>query len=175
MQDMQDMWIQSLGGEDALEPWRRKWQPNPVLVPEKPHGRRSLASYSPWGHKEGMRLSMDTTHNKGHSIHLLAFHQTSMTLRVTEIKHPACMNHFLGAFWQRTAGSHRYNGSSLPLGIHFPALLPLGHNKCYLWFLNLSFQSPQANWMSAVSEKLYFLKNSLAFKSQSNTFLRQQN
>ena len=174
MQDTQETRIQYLGGEDALEPWSTKWQPNPVLLPEKPHGRRSLASYSPWGHKEGMRLSMDTTHNKGHSIHLLAFHQTSMTLTVTEIKHPACMNHFLGAFWQRTAGSHTYNGSSLPLRIHFPALLPLDH-KCYLWFLNLSFQSPQANWMSAVSEKLYFLKNSLAFKSQSNTFLRQQN
>ena len=33
-------------------PWRRKWQPTPVLLPGKSHGRRSLISYSPWGHKE---------------------------------------------------------------------------------------------------------------------------
>ena len=32
--------------------WRRKWQPTPVFLPGKPHGQRSLASYSPWGHKE---------------------------------------------------------------------------------------------------------------------------
>ena len=32
--------------------WRRKRQPIPVLLPGKSHGRRSLASYSPWGPKE---------------------------------------------------------------------------------------------------------------------------
>ena len=32
-------------------PWRRTWQPTPVLLPEKSHGQRSLASYSPWGCK----------------------------------------------------------------------------------------------------------------------------
>ena len=33
-------------------PWRRKWQSTPALLPGKPHGRRSLIGYSPWGHKE---------------------------------------------------------------------------------------------------------------------------
>ena len=37
-------------------PWRRKWQPAPVFLPEKSHGQRSLAGYSPWGRKE-----LDTT------------------------------------------------------------------------------------------------------------------
>ena len=32
-------------------PWRSKWQPTPVFLPQKSHGRRSLAGYSPWGHK----------------------------------------------------------------------------------------------------------------------------
>ena len=27
-------------------------KPIPVFLPEKSHGQRSLASYSPWGHKE---------------------------------------------------------------------------------------------------------------------------
>ena len=33
-------------------PWRRKWQPTPVLFPGKSHGQRSLVGYSPWGYKE---------------------------------------------------------------------------------------------------------------------------
>ena len=33
-------------------PWRRKWQLAPILLPGKPHGQRSLAAYSPWGHKK---------------------------------------------------------------------------------------------------------------------------
>ena len=28
--------------------WRRKWQPTPVLLPGKSHGRRSLVGYIPW-------------------------------------------------------------------------------------------------------------------------------
>ena len=31
--------------------WRRKWQPTPVLLPEKFHGRRSLVGYNLWGCK----------------------------------------------------------------------------------------------------------------------------
>ena len=29
--------------------WRRKWQPTPVLLPGKSHGRRNMVGYSPWG------------------------------------------------------------------------------------------------------------------------------
>ena len=36
--------------------WRRKWQPTPVFLPGKSHGRRNLVGYSPWGRKE-----LDTT------------------------------------------------------------------------------------------------------------------
>ena len=32
--------------------WRRKWQPTPVLLPGKSHGRRNVVGYSPWGRKE---------------------------------------------------------------------------------------------------------------------------
>ena len=32
--------------------WRRQWHPTPVLLPVESHGRRSLVSCSPWGHKE---------------------------------------------------------------------------------------------------------------------------
>ena len=63
MQEMQEIRVPSLGGEDApgkgRSPWKRKWLPTPVSLPEKLQGQRSLAGYSPWGHKS--RLS-DCTH-----------------------------------------------------------------------------------------------------------------
>ena len=31
---------------------RRKWQPTPAFLPGESHGPRSLAGYSPWGHKK---------------------------------------------------------------------------------------------------------------------------
>ena len=46
------MWetqVLSQGWEDPLE---RKWQPTPVLLPEKSHGQRSLVGHSPRGGKE---------------------------------------------------------------------------------------------------------------------------
>ena len=33
-------------------PWRRKRLPAPVFLPGESHGQRTLAGYSPWGHKE---------------------------------------------------------------------------------------------------------------------------
>ena len=42
--------------------WRGKWQPNPVFVPRKSHGHRSLVGYSPWDGKE-----LDTTEWLTHS------------------------------------------------------------------------------------------------------------
>ena len=40
-----DPWVRKIS-------WRRKWQPTPVLLPGEFHWQRSLAGYSPWGHKE---------------------------------------------------------------------------------------------------------------------------
>ena len=42
-------WFDPWGGKI---PWRRKWQPTPVLLPGKVHGQRRLAGYRPWGGKE---------------------------------------------------------------------------------------------------------------------------
>ena len=33
-------------------PREANWQPTPVLLPGKSHGRRSLVGYSPWGCKK---------------------------------------------------------------------------------------------------------------------------
>ena len=41
-------------------PWRKKWQPTPVFLPGEFQGQRSLASYSPRGHKES-EMTLITT------------------------------------------------------------------------------------------------------------------
>ena len=55
-------------------PWRRKWQPTPVLLPGKFHGWRYLVGYNPWGLKESdmteqlhfcRNISCKDEHNKG--------------------------------------------------------------------------------------------------------------
>ena len=40
-----DPWVRKM-------PWRRAWQPTPAFLPGQFHGQRSLAGYSPWGHRE---------------------------------------------------------------------------------------------------------------------------
>ena len=63
------MWktqVLSLGQED---PWRRKWQPTPVLLPGKSPGQRSLVGYSPWGRKES-----DTTERLNIHFHFQSHH-----------------------------------------------------------------------------------------------------
>ena len=59
-------------------PWRRKWQPPPVLLPGKSHGRRNLVGYSPWGRRVGhdwatslSLSSVSTTLFLKKSLHLL--------------------------------------------------------------------------------------------------------
>ena len=46
---MQETWVQSLGWEDPLEKERAT---HSSILAWKIHGQRSLAGYSPWGHKE---------------------------------------------------------------------------------------------------------------------------
>ena len=56
--------VRSLGQEG---PWRREWQPSPVVLPGECHGQSSLAGYSSWGHKESDmtgRLSLTHTHTR---------------------------------------------------------------------------------------------------------------
>ena len=55
-------------------PWRRKWQPTPVLLPRKFHGWGSLVGYSPWGRKE-----LDTTERVHHNDTTMVAHSQVRT------------------------------------------------------------------------------------------------
>ena len=49
----------------VIIPWRRKWQPTPLFLPEEFCGPRSLAGCSPWGRKESdMTECAHTTQRK---------------------------------------------------------------------------------------------------------------
>ena len=48
-------------------PWSRKWQPTPVFLPGKSLGQRSLASYSPLGHK---RHDLATKEQQSHILNV---------------------------------------------------------------------------------------------------------
>ena len=47
------MCVQSLGWKN---PWRRALQPTPLFLPGEFYGQKTLAVYSPWGHKNLARL-----------------------------------------------------------------------------------------------------------------------
>ena len=49
MQETQETWVRSLGGEDPLE---EEMQPTPAFLLGESHGERSLAGLSPWVCKE---------------------------------------------------------------------------------------------------------------------------
>ena len=40
-----DLWVGKI-------PWRKKWQPTPVFLPEETYEQRNLVGYSPWGCKK---------------------------------------------------------------------------------------------------------------------------
>ena len=68
MQKTPEMWVPSLIQEDPLEKKMATHSSiillfffTPVFLPEKSHGKRSLAGYSLWGHKEkGLTEQMGT-------------------------------------------------------------------------------------------------------------------
>ena len=76
-------WVQSLGQED---PWRRKQQPTPELLPRKFHGWRSLVGYSPWACKES-----DTTEQLHFTIEvLIVLNVFSVNLYVLQVLLLSC-------------------------------------------------------------------------------------
>ena len=56
---IQETWVRSWVRKIS---WRKEWHPTPVFLPGESNGQRSLASYSPWGHKES-----DTTEQLTHT------------------------------------------------------------------------------------------------------------
>ena len=69
--------------------WRRQWQPTPVLLPGKSHGRRSLVGCSPWGGEESTRLNDFTFTFHFHALEKeMATHSSVLAWRIPETGEP---------------------------------------------------------------------------------------
>ena len=85
------MWAWSLGWEVPL---KEEMAAPPVILPEKSHGQKSLANFSPWGRKE-----LDTTERL--SIHItIIFYQINRDIKrnilnVTEWEHWYEVSHLI--------------------------------------------------------------------------------
>ena len=74
-------------------PWKRQWQPTPVLLPRKSHGWRSLVGYSPWGREQS-----DTTERLWLSLYYWKVREWSQTLPGSHHPQKGYVNFFLQAF-----------------------------------------------------------------------------
>ena len=91
MPPMQDTWVKSM---DREGPVRREWPPTPVFLPEESRGQRSLAGYSPRGHRESdttEQLSMCArahTHTHTHSVKTVNLPACEEVETTRQIYHP---------------------------------------------------------------------------------------
>ena len=90
MQEMQETQVQFLGRADPLE---EEIAIHSSILSGEFHGQRSLAGYSPWGHKES-----DTTEGLNHHHHLL-YKTTSGTWGEWPSEGPKRFCYFWKAFW----------------------------------------------------------------------------
>ena len=65
-------------------PWRRKYESTPVFLPGKSRGQRSLAGYSPWGHREA-----DTTEQLNSIVD-----PAMLTCKIIKASHFSCIAYF---------------------------------------------------------------------------------
>ena len=87
---------------------RRRWHPTPVLLPGKPHGRRSLVGCSPRGHKES-----DTTERLHFHFYALekkmATHSSVLAWRIPGMGEPGGLpsmgSHRVGHDWSDLASA----------------------------------------------------------------------
>ena len=80
-----DPWVRKI-------PWRRQWQPTPVFLPGKFHGRRSLVGYSPRSHKES-----DTTEQLHFQFNFKFWYTSRYTLHIIWFR--SRVNHFSQVPW----------------------------------------------------------------------------
>jgi len=64
-------------------PWRRNWEPIPVVLPGGSHGQRSLAGYSQWGQRVGHELV--TKAPPPWNLHTVVLHSSCINLHSNQL------------------------------------------------------------------------------------------
>ena len=114
-------------------PWRRAWQPTPVLLPGGPHGQRSLVGYSPWGCKE-----QDTTEAAKH-VYMLNRWPCPPETSVQQCSLPRALRHGFGYLGLR-------GGDGRGQGYREVSTRPESS-----WTSLMSPHSPQGSWARAAA------------------------
>ena len=116
-----DPWVRKI-------PWNWKWRPTPVFLPGKSHRQRSLAVYSPWGHKEldttehckslHHRCSMELCQNWGcrHEGKSTMVAGSQAVAGIVRNRHPEPVIH-----WRKLGKHCKTSHSHLRKSIHLPA------------------------------------------------------
>ena len=87
-------------------PWRRKWPLTPVFLPGESRGQRSLAVYSPWGHR--------VRHDWATNTFTLRFTHNTVHLDQENIAHTCRMSAGMHAY-VASKGITRLNASEVPI------------------------------------------------------------
>ena len=118
MQATQEIWVRFLSWEDPLE---KKWQPTPVILPEKSYGQRKLAGYSPWdckrvGHNLATKQQKFTRCKMTHFNHSKRYNSILQSFTML-------FNHYWYLFSRRFWSPQRKPASikqSLPISLPLP-------------------------------------------------------
>ena len=101
-------------------PWRRKWQPIPVILPGKFHGQRSLVGCSPWGHR--------VAHNRARVRASACTHTHTCTQAVSSVQSLSCVRLFVTPWTAVCQASLSFTSSrSLLKLISIELVMPSNH------------------------------------------------
>ena len=116
-------------------PWKRKWQPSLVFFPGKYHGQRSLAGYSPWGHRR-VGHDLATKQQQCSNSHYMLL--TSINFSQTTVNLVNLLNCFDGiSKWFKKVSS--YANMGIEYGhMHTNAKQLLAHRICSKHWINFS-------------------------------------
>ena len=152
-------------GRDSFDPWvgripwRRKWQPTPVVLPGKSHWQSSLVGYSPWGHRES-----DTTER----LSKLAGHDSSS---ITDLSIPRWQNFFFNPVYQE---KHSTQWTSIAIDIKTDPVV-VSHLTGALRSRNYLIPEQTPGWVTQiVNEKEGKKSRWLSVVSVKNNFLRHR-
>ena len=104
-------------------PWRRKWQPTPVVLPGKCHGQRSLVGYGPWGHRLIGR-NLATKQQQKNNVLLNCFYHKIRT-DYTKVHKSFKKGHDSGQGISQRASSFRHQEGGITIAIKQESLFPL--------------------------------------------------
>ena len=146
------------------------WQPTPVFLPEKSHGKRSLEGYSPKGHKKSDMTEQLTTstcvHTHTHTHILFQFFSPYRLLKNIEYSSPCnivgpCYN-TVNAFWpvMKTDDIEERQETIVNLDDESCAHVGLGWSR-YLGMVSLLWQMDPSHviWYAAL-----YLANAISLK-----------